>query len=357
MKAKLVLEDGTTFEGTHFGYKKNVCGEVVFNTGMTGYVEALSDPSYFGQILVLTYPLIGNYGVPELTYLNELPFPFESDKPQILGLVVSHYESNYSHPLAVKTLDAWLKEHKIPAIYGIDTRELTKKIRENGTSKGLLKSEIEKYLSFEPNYEEKDFMKWVSSPIFKYFGEGEKRVIVVDCGVKNNIIRNLVRRNIRVETVPWNFDFNKIDENDIDGILLSNGPGNPKVLQVLISNVKKFMKICKKPILGICLGNQILALAAGGDTFKLPYGHRSQNQPVRDTLNSKCYITSQNHGYAVETGSLPNDWEESFVNINDGTNEGVRHKTNPWVGVQFHPEGFPGPCDTDFIFDQFVSSL
>lgn len=346
--AKLVLEDGSVYEGFSFGNETPVSGEVVFNTGMTGYPETLTDPSYKGQILVMTYPLVGNYGVPE-GKRNKYGIleNFESDSIKITALIISDYSENYSHWSAKKSLGEWLKEQKTPGLFGIDTRALTKKLRERGVMLG--KIIFEKDIRIEdPNL--KNLAAEVSVREPKAYGNGKNRIILVDCGVKNNIINSLLARDTTVTIVPWDYDYN--DEN-FDGLMISNGPGDPKACGPTISNIKKALAK-KKPIFGVCYGNQLVALAAGGDTYKLKFGHRGQNQPCIDTNTGRCYITSQNHGYAVDTGSLPSGWKEWFVNANDNTNEGIIHESGLFRTVQFHPEATPGPVDTGYLFDEFI---
>ncbi|TSC86604.1 MAG: carbamoyl-phosphate synthase small subunit [Parcubacteria group bacterium Gr01-1014_8] len=345
---KLFLKDGTVIEGTSFGAKTpsgGQFGEVVFNTGMVGYVESLTDPSYAGQILVCTYPLVGNYGVPS-------PECFESSKIHIAGLIVSEYCEKYSHAKAVQSLGSWLKKSGIPAISGVDTRALTKKLREHGVMLGAL-SENDKPRKFlDPN--EKNLVARVSVNRKRTYGKGPIRIIAVDCGMKENIVRSLTRKETTVIRVPWDYDFTK---EKYHAVVLSNGPGDPTMCAPTIEHIKKAMN-AKKTILGVCLGNQLLALAAGAKTYKLKYGHRSHNQPALDVTDpGKCYITSQNHGFAVDGKTLPKDWEEWFTNANDGSNEGIRHKTKPWRSVQFHPEASPGPTDTAWIFDEFIDEL
>lgn len=349
LKSRLVLEDGSVFEGVSFSVPKNVAGEVVFNTGMVGYPESLTDPSYRGQILVLTYPLIGNYGVPDKKEINGLLKNFESDRIQIEALVVSDYSANFCHWSARKSLEDWLKEEGIPAITGIDTRALTKKLREQGVMLGKIVFDKDIDL-VDPNARNLVQEVSIKKPI--YYKRGSKKIVVIDCGAKNNIIRSLLERNITVIRVPWDYDFPN-SEYDFDAVLISNGPGDPKTCKETIENVRKCLEK-EIPILGICLGNQILGLAAGADTYKLKYGHRSQNQPAILEGTEKCYITSQNHGYAIDEKSLPNGWEVWFRNANDNTNEGIRHKNKPFMSVQFHPEATPGPVDTGFLFDEFL---
>jgi len=352
-EAKLILENGQEFKGFSFGSENSVSGEVVFNTGMVGYPESLTDPSYKGQILVLTYPLIGNYGVPGKETEHDLLKNFESDKIQVRALVISDYSFEYSHWNAKKSLAEWLKEENIPAIYGIDTRKLTKTLRENGAMLGRIIVNDDDVPSYDPNTI--DIVKEVSikEPIIYNENKNNKKVVVVDCGIKNNIIRNLIKRNLTVVRVPYDYDFLT---DFFDGLIISNGPGDPKMCKETIYNIGRAMKH-NIPTFGICLGNQLLCLAAGGDTYKLKYGHRSQNQPCTLVGTKRCYITTQNHGFAVDMKSLDEDWQEFFVNANDGTNEGIKHKTKPFMSVQWHPEHNPGPTDTEFLFDEFVKML
>ena len=350
-KDRLVLEDGTVFEGKAFGALRNVTGEVVFNTGMVGYPESLTDPSYRGQILVLTYPLIGNYGVPGDENEDGLLKFFKSDRVQVQGLIVSDYSFEYSHWNAKKSLSTWLKENNIPGIYGIDTRELTKKLRTKGTLLGAIIHKKGDVVFTDPN--RRNLVAEVSIETPVVYEKGKKKIIVVDCGVKNSIIRAFLKRGITVIRVPWDYDFTK---EKVDGIVLSNGPGNPKMCKTTIRNVKKSLSN-NIPILGICLGSQILALAAGANTYKLKYGHRSQNQPCCEVGTKKCYITPQNHGYGVDATTLPEDWREWFYNNNDGSNEGIIHISKPFFGTQFHPEASPGPDDTEFLFDMFTRTM
>ncbi|MEI6575833.1 MAG: glutamine-hydrolyzing carbamoyl-phosphate synthase small subunit [Bacteroidota bacterium] len=350
-KVKLVLEDGSVFSGHQFGFPASVAGEVVFNTAMTGYPESLTDPSYKGQILVLTYPLVGNYGVPTGTMVDGILKNFESEKIQITGLVISDYSFNFSHWNARTSLSDWLIENKIPAIYGVDTRHITKILREKGCMLGSLESNDTKADFYDPNLD--NLVAKVSTPVKKVFGNGKYRIVLIDCGVKNNIIRSLLEHDTTVILVPWNFDFS--GEN-YDGLFISNGPGDPKQCQVTIDNLKKCFKQ-DIPIFGICLGNQLMGLAAGADTYKLKYGHRSHNQPVLKVGTNKAYITSQNHGFALNNDTLPTDWEPLFVNLNDGTNEGTRHKSKPFFSTQFHPEAMGGPSDTLFLFDEFMQMV
>lgn len=352
LKAKLVLNDGTEFKGYVFGYPKNTNGEVVFNTGMVGYPETMTDPSYRGQILVCTYPLIGNYGIPDEERVHGLYKNFESEAIHCRALIISDYSEEYSHWSAKKSLSDWMYENKIPGIHGIDTRMLTRKLREEGTMPGkIICNENEKIDFEDPNL--KDLVNEVSVKKPIEYAKGKEKVILVDCGTKNNIIQAFMGRNITVLRVPYDYDFTKEKAN---GILISNGPGDPKMCTATIENVKKQMKD-NRPILGICLGSQILGLACGADTYKLKYGHRGHNQPCNESGTKRCYITSQNHGYAINTDTLPEDWREWFNNDNDNTNEGLIHISKPFFGAQFHPEASPGPDDTEFIFDMFIRTL
>jgi len=344
--AKLILEDQTTFNGISFGFNGSSSGEVVFNTGMVGYTESLTDPSYKGQILTFTYPLIGNYGVPSSEY-------FESNKINVSGLIVSDYSFEYSHWNAKISLSEWLVEQKIPAIYDIDTRALTKILREKGTMVGKIVVDNSDTAFYDPNKD--NLVSLVSTKEKIIYGDKDSKikVVLVDCGVKNNIIRCLVKRGVCVIRVPWDHDLNKEDAN---AIFISNGPGDPKKCESTIINLRAAINE-KRPIMGICLGNQLLALAAGANTYKLKYGHRSQNQPCVEVGTKRCYITSQNHGFAIEDKTLPEEWAPLFVNANDGTNEGIKHLSKPIFSVQFHPEACAGPKDTEFLFDKFIEMI
>ena len=352
IKAKLILEDGTEFTGFSFGYVGNTNGEVVFNTGMVGYPETMTDPSYRGQILVCTYPLIGNYGIPSKEKEDGLFKNFESDNIHCRALIVTDYSFEYSHWSAERSLSNWMIEEKIPGIYGIDTRMVTRKLRDKGTMLGKIVVDEQSKIDFQdPN--KTNLVGEVSVKDVVEYKAGSQKIILVDCGTKNNIIRAFLGRYITVIRVPYNYDFTTMDAN---GIVISNGPGDPKLNIKTIENAKIAMQ-SNKPILGICLGSQILALAAGADTYKLKYGHRGHNQPCNELGTKRCYITSQNHGYAVDAKTLAQDWREWFVNDNDGTNEGIIHISKPFFASQFHPEASPGPDDSEFIFDMFVRAL
>lgn len=349
--SKLILEDGSVFHGYSFGSQKATTGEVVFNTGMVGYPESLTDPSYKGQILVLTYPLIGNYGVPGDEKEDNLLKYFESNRIQVQGLVITDYSEAYSHWNAKKSLSEWMIEHNIPGICDVDTRELTKKLREKGAMLGKIVYDKETITLEDPNKRNLVAEVSIKQPIV--YKKGKKKVIVIDCGVKNSILKAFLRRNITVIRCPWNYNFL---EKKTDGIVISNGPGDPKMCQDTIQNVRNALSN-NIPLLGICLGSQILALAAGANTYKLKYGHRSQNQPCVEVGTKRCYVASQNHGYAVDSDTLPEDWREWFYNNNDKTNEGIIHISKPFFGAQFHPEAFPGPDDTEFLFDMFLRAM
>lgn len=337
---KLLLEDGTQYEGKSFGAAADATGEVVFSTGMTGYVESLTDPSFAGQILVCTYPMIGNYGVPS----SEL---FESERIQVAGLVVSEYSEEYSHFDAKHSLAEWLRTWNVPAIQAVDTRAITKRLRERGVMLGQI-TRADRHEFVDPNRE--NLVAKVSIKERREYGNGPYRIVAIDCGMKENIVRSLVRPEVTLIRVPWNYDFTK---EKYDALFISNGPGDPETCAPTIKHIQIAMRD-QKPILGICLGNQLLALAAGGATYKLKYGHRSQNQPCIDAQTGRCYITSQNHGFAVDASTLPSSWQVWFKNANDGSVEGIRHTTRPWSSVQFHPESSPGPTDTRWIFDEFL---
>jgi carbamoyl-phosphate synthase small subunit len=341
MNAQLILEDGTVFRGRSLGAPRSVAGEVVFNTGMVGYTEALTDPSYRGQIMTLTFPLVGNYGVPR---------EFESSRIQATALVVSELATEYSHSAAERSLPQWLRDEGIPCIAGIDTRALTKRLRTRGCMLG--KVVVTEDVSLEdPNA--RNLVAEVSTAHREVFLGNGKTVVLVDCGAKGSIVEELRKRDFTVVRVPWDYDFN---QEDYDGLFLSNGPGDPTACGKTIENIRKAMEK-NKPIMGICLGNQLLALAAGANTYKLKFGHRGHNQPCLEVGTGRCYITSQNHGFAVDENTLPEGWHPWFRNANDGSNEGIRHSTRPFLSVQFHPEAAPGPVDCNYLFDKFVEMV
>jgi carbamoyl-phosphate synthase small subunit len=364
-KAVLVLEDGSHFFGHGFGAVKKVSGEIVFSTSMVGYPEALTDPSYKGQILTLTYPLVGNYGVPRNDLELGIPRYFESDSIKVTGLVIHELCKKPSHWTSIKTLDEWLRNENIPGIYGIDTRKLTKKLRVKGVMLGILQvcgereehnlEELLKEVKTVPDPNLTGLVREVTikEPVHYEVG-GNKVVVLIDCGVKYSILRNLLKRGIDVVRVPYNFLTEDILEYNPAGVILSNGPGDPKRCVKTIECVRGLIEE-DIPIMGVCLGSQILTLALGGNTYKLKYGHRSQNQPVLDLETSRCYITTQNHGYAISLDSLnETSLEARFVNANDETVEGIKHKSKPAFALQWHPEAAPGPYDTEFFFDEFL---
>ena len=356
-KVTLQLSDGTEFHGKSFGYEQPVAGEVVFNTAMMGYPESLSDPSYAGQLLTMTFPLVGNYGVPPFTFDKQTGLPdfMESDRIYASALIVSDYSEQHSHWNAVESLGEWLQREKVPGITGIDTRELTKVLREHGVMMGKILFDDEPNNVPEADYEGVNFVDRVSVKEIVRYNEGAgRKVVLVDCGVKANIIRELIQRGVEVVRVPWNYDYTDME---FDGLFLANGPGDPDMCSEAVEIIRKQMSRSRKPICGICMGNQLLSKAAGATIYKLKYGHRGHNQPVRMVGTQKCFITSQNHGYAVDARTLDKDWEELFVNMNDASNEGIRHKENPWFSSQFHPEACSGPVDTEFMFDKFVETL
>ncbi|MBI5413200.1 glutamine-hydrolyzing carbamoyl-phosphate synthase small subunit [Candidatus Peregrinibacteria bacterium] len=356
--AKLILADGTTFEGKPFGAKTDAQGEVVFNTGMVGYPESLTDPSYRGQILVLTYPLVGNYGVPDDSKDKwNIKKHFESGEIQIRGLIVSEYCEEYHHWDAKRSLGDWMEKYNIPGLSGIDTRALTQKLREHGVMLGQMvqdEHEPDKVIR-DPNEENLVAQVSIKKPIVYNPGPRKKRIIAIDTGIKNHIIRSFLERDVTFIRVPWNYDIWR-SKFKFDGLFIANGPGNPAVLEETHAVVRKALER-QIPTFGICLGIQIMAIAAGAKTYKLKYGHRAQNQPVIDLQTKRCYLTSQNHGFAVNAKTLPKDWKVWMVNANDKTIEGIRHKKLPFMAVQFHPEATPGPTDTGYLFDEFIKML
>ncbi|MCL2265603.1 MAG: glutamine-hydrolyzing carbamoyl-phosphate synthase small subunit [Treponema sp.] len=364
--AKLILEDGTEYTGWSFGKSKCVAGEVVFNTGMSGIVQALTDPGCKGQIFVSTWPIAGNCGVPVnkngMPFIDqyEIPVSMESEKIQIAGLVISDLCEEPSHYSSEISLSIWLEKEKIPGIYGIDTRAIAQRLRDRGPLLGKILVEGKSKQEFgDVSFNKINLSNHngVSrNDIKTYSPETNKqgiKIALVDCGVKANVIRCLLNRGAEVIRIPCNMDFSNID---YDGLLISSGPGDPKNYKKLIETVKSAL-LASKPIFGIGLGNLIIALAAGADTFKLPFGHRSQNQPCIEAGKNRCYVTSQNHGYAVRAESLPEDWKQWFINANDNTIEGIIHKSKPFGAVQFYPEGCPGSRDCEFLFDRFLNQI
>jgi carbamoyl-phosphate synthase small subunit len=375
----LHLEDGSIFLGRFLGYPAQARGEIVFSTGMVGYPQSLTDPSYEGQILVFTYPLIGNYGIPDPFFLKNIIQNFESERIHVRGLIVSSLVQNKFHWQAKKTLNDWLWENRIPCLEGVDTRSLTQRLREKGVMLGRISnlkvprprrgeaedgqsSKLQDQKFIDPNRQNLVTKVSCDKPII--YKNGTTKILLIDCGVKAGILRELFNLGTTIIRVPWNFKFEKTRgvkttgffHKDIDGVVITNGPGDARMLPETIETIRKILEK-KIPTLGICLGNQLMCLAAGGQIYKLKYGHRALNQPVILKGTKKAYITSQNHGFAVRMSSLGKNWEEWFVNLNDGTNEGIRHKKLPFMSVQFHPEGNPGPEDTAFIFRDFLRML
>lgn len=344
--SQLILENGAIFTGRSPSWQHGTFyGESVFTTGMTGYPETLTDPSYAGQIITFTFPLIGNYGIP-------IPDHWESAKIHAHGIVLSQLCHNWNHHSGKHSLEHWCKEQNVPLITGVDTRALTKMLRNKGTMLGAITTESKKRFQFA-NGSTDHLVSRVSCKEKTAYSNGKKVIIAVDCGIKENIIRSLLKFPITVVKVPFDYDYS---HDQYDGIFLSNGPGDPVQCTRTIEILQKALQK-KKPIFGICLGTQLMALAAGAKTYKLPFGHRSQNQPCLDIETNKCYITSQNHGYAIDERSLPKDWKVTFRNLNDGSVEGIKHTSSPHFSVQFHPEATPGPTDTLWLFEKFYQSL
>ena len=350
-KVVLQLEDGSQFEARSFGYEKSISGELVFYTAMTGYPESLTDPSYKGQILVPTYPMIGNYGVPSDEMVCGVSKFYESERIQCSALIISDYSENCSHWDSELSLGDWLKKWKVPGLCGVDTRALTKKLREQGSMLGKIVFDSEDIPFYNPD--EDNLVAQVSTKEPLTYGQGRHKVLLVDCGMKNNILRCLLKHDVSVKRVPWDYDFSG---EDYDGLFISNGPGDPRQCGATIEHLRAALQD-DRPIMGICLGNQLLALAAGASTYKLKYGHRGHNQPVVIPGTHRCFITSQNHGFAIDETTLPGDWEVMFRNLNDGTNEGIRHKSKPFFSTQFHPEASSGPVDTESLFAEFVKNM
>lgn len=364
---KLILDDGTVYEGKGFGYSKTVFGEIVFNTGMVGYPETLTDPSYSGQILTLTYPLVGNYGVPDTSIKDEdgIPKYFESGKIQVRGLVIHELSMVASHWNLSETLDKWLYDEKIPGISEIDTRSLTKKLRKSGVMMAALAvsdneiddEEIKKQLKSAPKYNYEKFMDEVSTKTENEYGSEQNCVVVIDTGVKNAILRNLRNLGYKVIRVPWNYTIEKILKLNPKGVVISNGPGDPKNCPETIKTAKSLIDK-NIPTLGICLGAQILGVAGGAETYKLKYGHRGQNKPCLNLENNQVFVTSQNHGYCIDPESLKNsEFDLWFTNVDDKTVEGIKHKKSRCIAVQFHPEASPGPYDCKYVFEKLKTLM
>ncbi len=351
-KLYLVLENGQIFEGKSFGAEGEITGEIVFSTAMTGYLETITDPSYFGQIVVQTFPLIGNYGV--------IPSDFESDRPYLKAYVVREWCQEPSNFRCEGNLDTFLKDMNVIGLYDIDTRQLTKIIREYGVMNAKITKSIDnidEIITELKGYKIVDAVKGATCKEIKVFNEnGDKHVVLMDFGEKENIQRELISRNCKVTLVPSYTKASEILAMNPDGIMLSNGPGDPAENVEIIEEIKALVE-SKTPIFGICLGHQLTALSQGATTSKLKYGHRGGNQPVKETATGRVYITSQNHGYAVNADSLPENAELSWVNVNDGTCEGVSYKNAPVYTVQFHPEACGGPQDTMFLFDKFINVM
>ena len=364
---KLIFDDGTVLDGQGFGYSTTVFGEIVFNTGMVGYTEALTDPSYNGQILTLTYPLVGNYGVPDPSIVDEdgISKFFESDKMQIRGLVVHELSSTASHWNLSMTLDEWMNDEKVPGISEIDTRELTKKLRTSGVMMAALVvsdteidvESVKKQLESAKHYDSEQFMDVVSTKEEQIYGNEEKSVVVIDTGAKNAILRNVRQLGYKAILVPWNTPYEKVMAYNPEGVVLSSGPGDPQQCPDTIDTVKKLIEN-NVPTLGICLGAQIIGIAGNTETYKLKYGHRGQNKPCINLENNKVYVTSQNHGYGITPESIEqSDFKLWFTNADDKTVEGIKHKKQSCIAVQFHPEAAPGPFDCKFVFEELKNLM
>ncbi|CAO3622227.1 unnamed protein product [Cunninghamella echinulata] len=359
--AALKLKSGQVFNGTSFGSDQSKFGEAVFTTSLVGYPESMTDPSYTGQILVFTQPLIGNYGVPgQVKDQYGLSKYFESDKIQVQGIVVNDYATHYSHWTAVESLGEWCKRFDVPAISGVDTRAITQLLRDQGSTLAQLAvgddAHKDKHDAFpDPNTE--NLVAKVSTKVpLHYHPEGDVKIAVIDCGVKQNILRCLTERGAQVTVLPWNYDFNQV-KDEFDGLFISNGPGSPATCTETIQNLRIAIDTWNKPIFGICMGNLLLGMAAGLDMYKLPFGNRGHNQPALNVDTGLCYITSQNHGYALQDNVMPKGWKKLFVNANDGSNEGIQHESKPIFSVQFHPEAKGGPQDTEYLFDDFLGHV
>jgi carbamoyl-phosphate synthase small subunit len=360
--ASLKLKTGQIFRGTSFGAPKSMSGEVVFTTSLVGYPESMTDPSYRGQILVFTQPLIGNYGVPgPVKDAHGILRYFESDRIQVQGIVVNDYATRYSHWTAVESLSEWCKRYDVPAVSGIDTRAVTHLLREQGSTLGKLAVGDEaldnKLDDHFPDPNHRNLIAEVSTKVpLHYNPQGDVKIAIIDCGVKQNIIRCLTERGAAVTVLPWNFDFNTVSDQ-FDGLFISNGPGNPSNCNETVQNLRVTLDTYNRPIFGICMGNLLLGMAAGLKPYKLPYGNRGHNQPAINQTNGRCVITSQNHGYALNDTVMPTGWRKFFVNANDQSNEGIRHISRPIFSVQFHPEARGGPQDTENLFTEYIDRV
>ncbi|MBO48989.1 MAG: carbamoyl-phosphate synthase small subunit [Candidatus Nitrosopelagicus sp.] len=359
---KLILSDGTVLDGMGFGYSTTVFGEIVFNTGMVGYTEALTDPSYNGQILTLTYPLVGNYGIPDLDAVDEdgISKFFESDMMQIRGLVIHELSQTASHWNLKMTLDEWMFNEKVPGISGIDTRAITKKLTSSGVMMAALvvsdeeidTEKIKNELASITTYTSEKFMDTVSTKEEKIYGTENQSVVVIDTGAKNAIVRNVRELGYKAIVVPWNTPYEKVMSYNPKGVVLSSGPGDPQNCPDTIDTAKKLIEN-NVPTLGICLGAQIIGIAGNTETYKLKYGHRGQNKPCVNLETNQVFVTSQNHGYGIKPESLEkSDFKLWFANADDDTVEGIKHKTQSCIAVQFHPEAAPGPFDCKYVFDE-----
>ncbi len=344
--AQLILEDGTVFSAFSFGYRQSTSGELVFNTGMVGYVEALTDPSYFGQLLISTYPQVGNYGVPPSGH----PV-YESDRIQARALLLSSYSGDFDHWGARRSLGAWLREEKTVGLHGLDTRALTRHLRDKGAMKAKIVIDEQDVPFYDPNSE--FLLPEVSIRQAARYGDGPQKIALLDCGCKRSILSFLRRADTTVTRLPFDTD---IEMEEYDALVISSGPGDPARYTSLLPGIRKALA-SGKPVMGICLGHQLMALAAGAKTYKLKFGHRGQNQPVRAQDTESCFVTSQNHGYAVDDATLPAGWKPLYFNLNDGSNEGITDASGRCFSVQFHPEAAPGPYDTRFLFDRFFKLL
>ncbi|MDG6967046.1 MAG: glutamine-hydrolyzing carbamoyl-phosphate synthase small subunit [Nitrososphaerota archaeon] len=365
--AFLLLEDGTLLLGTGFGAEATVVGELVFNTGMVGYPESMTDPSYSGQVLCFTYPLIGNYGVPSMEEKDVFGLPryFESASVKVTGIVVQEHCARPSHWASVQTLSRWMEDQGVPGIEGVDTRALVTTIRERGVMMCALatgreppsRRELKRLLERSARYDSVDYVKQVSVSRPAAYGISDKKMVVVDCGVKESIIRNMLGRGYSVVRVPFDSPYAEIMKHDPAGVIVSNGPGDPRLCAETVKATSRLVD-SGVPVLGICLGEQVLGMSQGGETYKLKYGHRGQNKPVVETTSGRGYVTSQNHGYAVDPESLSKtELKPWFVNGDDRSVEGLFHVSKPAIAVQFHPEAAPGPYDTEFVFDRFAEMM